>query len=68
MVKVSVSLQPRQPLDSSPFRDSSSPPLTAQLSSPRGRKPQDAWPWGHEAGQYLAIRGSSSNMVSSTLR
>lgn len=44
------------------------PPMTAQLPAPSGHQPQDAWPWGREAGQYLAIRGSSSNMVSSTLR
>lgn len=44
------------------------PPTTAQLPAPSGHQPQDAWPWGREAGQYLAIRGSSSNMVSSTLR
>lgn len=68
MVKVSASPRTCQTLGFSPVRDFSSPPTTAQLPAPSGHKPQDAWPWGREAGQYLAIRGSSSNMVSSTLR
>lgn len=44
------------------------PPRTAAQPPPRGHKPHGAWPWSPEAGQYLAMRGSSSNMVSSTLR
>ena len=44
------------------------PPPTAAQPPPRGHKPHGAWPWSPEAGQYLAMRGSSSNMVSSTLR
>lgn len=72
MVKVSVSLKRSDPVRPSIFVLLGTPPPpapeTTQLPTPRGTSLTTPGPGGQEAGQYLAIRGSSSNMVSSTLR
>lgn len=65
----SVSVKTCQTLDFHPFRDSSLPSHDHPAALPEaGTSFTTPGPGGQEAGQYLAMRGSSSNMVSSTLR
>ena len=70
MVKTSGSLKTHQTLDVRPFWDYSSPRHDHPPSCPPrgGTGLMAPGPGGPESGLYLAIRGSSSNMVSSTLR